>query len=247
MADSLRQIAVEEMSQDPENEQYHDALVKHSLAAMRQPGVPIGICALSALANRLNIPVTFREKSCESDLPLLHPHMGPASGANVADPVSLQKVSDYYLVSVHHSECFMSLSERRLPASQLPEVHDAGDSDNTLILHRKRKHNQQILKAYQVTRNRLTTMLSAGEIDQEQLLSAYIRSIKPGSLGTQSRFTSLMNDGARPVRASGAPEILDRHEQLNHELIGALARLASLGLVNENELYEQDVRQAVCP
>lgn len=250
MGDTLRQMAVDKMCEKPAV--YRGAFVDEreqtSPSAMRKMGTWIDESSIAAVAEVLNMPVNvqviehgkpLRARLCynaSTEHPVTHPE------------ITIQLEAAHYKPRVVLAERFVGTSSSlRLP----PPVVDPNLTDPSLesILVEIKKEDRRLSDAFESTKNLLTSMLSNGELNKDQLLALYVHNMDSSDyltgrvceVGVEHGTQDFMNaihvaqgkTSASPLSSGGADA------QIVHELIHAIARAVSIGHMDADKMFEQ--------
>jgi|GEM_PF-4270608 len=243
LANSLKQIAIDETLANPE---YYFVGEQGEIKLMNlcESGTLDGRDAIAAL-DKVLLPIELRERASKDELPLLH------RSANV-DAVQVHILQDRFLASVRDPARFKALGETRLTLYPVDSQATVPEQDVSAIQLQVRRKKEELIKSYGQNLRRLDTMLTAGELSREQLLSAYIEGLgnqqasayRHVAHGSQAFFDELLNQGKPFSWQASDTRRFSHEEQLGRELVQALARGISLGQIDEDRVFEPVERQS---
>lgn len=234
----FRQLTVDELGKDPKPEVFFNHYPVSSLAMMRNASVRIHDSAITALENQLQITIK------------LNNGLSASEDENKGLVVYLKRLNDHYYSLVQNADRFLAVNGLILVQNQPNQLNKSSDPELSVVLARIRKNDERLFKVYNRNLHRLVTMVHAGEVNRNQLLNIYIKSISvdksPESRGyagvehgTCAFFEKLINRIKQAPAQLLPIETSSHEEQLVHELTHALARSISVGLINEEQVYEQ--------
>ena len=247
LAYTLRQIAVDELCAKPAH--YRGAFAnQHEQTApeiMRKPSTWIDETAIAALSNALDLPIEVNMVSHGKELPVRLQYN--ISSKNQGVVMQLQDV--HYMPRVTHSERFTTVKSQQ--ASRIKAAEDVASTDPSLteILTKIAEENKHLVHEFENTRNRLSAMVAAGELNKQDLLAIYIKGMAtsdylPGRVkyigiehGNQDFFAAIMKaqQGVAAVELSTA----SYDEQVINELVHGIARAVSIGHMNAADVFAE--------
>ncbi|KTC64748.1 Predicted cysteine protease (OTU family) (plasmid) [Legionella adelaidensis] len=249
---TLRQLAVDEFVVHPNK--YRGAFVNDTEAThpaqMRQIHTYIDETAIAALAEVLNTPIEVKVVEAEKELPLKLKYN--AEGENPAIVVQLQ--NHHYVPKVVDVKRFTTVG---LQASRAISPVNLANEEPSMeeILKLIASEDKRIHAEFQAHKNRLTTMVSAGELSKKDLLNLYVDGMRNSDYlrgrtkyvglehGNQQFFNTLLTAQSEGVVAAKAGSY-DR--QVVDALIHGIARAISIGQMNTNDVFAQfDQEEAV--
>lgn len=246
LAYTLRQLAVDEMVKNPAR--YPGAFVQHneqtSPAKMRQARTWIDESSICALAQSLDLPIHVRVVTRGKELappPLTYNAQAKHAATNPTIVIELER--QHYRPRLINPDLFKSNvydSKSRLSPIQV----DVVDRDIPEILKEIAEVEKRTIEVFESTRDRLTTMVSAGELTKKNLLDLYIKGIKTSDylLGRVKHIDQEYQTDffSRAIAQLPSHSPSQPHEDaMVAELVHALARAISIGDMRAEEVFTQ--------
>lgn len=239
LAYTLRQLAVDEMVNDPVR--YASAFVQDygqiSPTDMRHMGTWIDACSMGALAKMLGIPVDVRVITKGKTLPsppLRYP--SEAKHATTHQLIIIELDRQHYQPCLLHSDAFQSNvndSQCHTSPVQTP-ITDPGMPEILNIIAEAEKH---LIAEFERMYIRLSTMVSAGELTQKHLLDMYIKSMSISDHPSMDRV-HLSHLFSRAIGSLSSHFPSQMHDDaIVAELIYAIARAISIDQIPEAALF----------
>ena len=238
LAYTLRQLSVDELCAQPIR--YQSAFVnvneQSQLESMRQTGVSLDACAMSAIAASLGFTM---------ELHLVEPHKDLRARVRYAEGNHAQIVmqrgrGDTYQPYVVNRDNFshLHLHPDRPVVAEACNHHDLSD-----IMQKISLDNSRVFSEASAFGHRLYTMLSAGELSLDDLVSLYIASTSMHSsryIGTEhgnQQFFETLNSGQNGTNASMTFDN-ETTASLANALVTALAQSVGLGQLSPTQLFD---------
>lgn len=244
LAYTLRQMAVTEMCEHPAR--YRGAFVDNNEgttpADMRQAATWIDESSIAALANVLALPIEVEVVSRVKTLPMRLRYNESESGNS---PVVIQLQGGHYIPQVTSSEMFTPVSSQ--PARVITPATEKQAEDRSLAeIHAAiAVEDKRLVDTFEETHHRLMTMVIAGELSKQDLLSMYVKGMANSDYlvgrvayvgvehGNQHFFDAILNT----QRGNAQEAISTGDEAIMTELVHALARAITIGQMNADELF----------
>ena len=240
LAYALRQLAVDELRAHPE--QYPGAFIHMhegtSPRQMEQATTWIDETSIAALANKLDIPIEVQVYERLKTLPLKRNYNVDSKNP----PVVMKLENAHYMPRLVLAERFSMAYQQPLSLWQSEvEVDDPSFDD---VLAKTIEVDKRIVTTFEETYNKLSVMVSDGELNKEDLLSLYISSMNNSDYlqgriahvglehGNQDFFDAIYRQsGKQPSNG------LVNDSSIIPELIHALSRAISIGQMSESAVY----------
>ena len=257
MAYTLRQISVTEMCAHPEF--YRGAFVDRNEGTtpedMRKPTTWIDESSIAALAKAMAVSIEVQVVERVKSLPMRLRYN--ETSTDVAPAVVMQLKNGHYIPRVS-SNCFSAVNTRL--ARTLSPVTNGSPQDPSLteIYSAIALEDKRLNETFESTHRRLATMVSAGELSKDDLLSCYIKGMASSDYlsgrvahvsvehGNQYFFDAI--NRVQQTTHKGSLRRGDYDQQITDELIHALARAMTIGQMSSESVFAQiDEAQAVGP
>ena len=243
---SLRQMAVNELCAHPDV--YRGAFIhqnEHTTPEqMRKASTWIDESSIAALANALAMPIEVHVVERVKTLPMRLVYNATAKGA---PPVVIQLQSGHYVPRVTLGERFTSVLSQ--PVRGLLPVMDHVKQDQGMadIFAIIALEDERLLKTFETTYKKLSTMVAAHEFGKNDLLDAYVTGISCSDYlegrttcvsieqGSQHFFDTISRAKAGFANATNPAD--DHEKAITNELIHALARAVSIGQMSEDHIF----------
>ncbi len=243
LAYTLRQIAVDEVIANPaEYRAMFTGQAQMTPDVMRNPANLLDKVALAAVSKALSMSIDVRVSTQGKELALRVKYNPTATNSKV----TLQWHDDYCIPFIANQTAFTTVKSKPIrvvePASaqdsqqDYSELHSVIDQDDA-----------RILAEFQNVKHRLEVMVSAGEINEDDLINIYITSLHHKAeagkyhVGTEHGTSALFAviERAKNGVNTGAM-LVEAHQQDTAEgLVKAIARNVSFGLMSSAEVFEQ--------
>jgi len=239
MAFVLRQLAVDEIYANPTN--YREVFSKLSSETpesyLRQPDTSIPASGLKALTAALGITITLsytehgkelRKLETYEDVSINHPKF----------EVMLQVQGDQYFPRVKSKADFAFVGQLATPSVEPAHKH----SEKTVVLagifEKISEDNSRLLLAFEQNKKRLMSMVDAGELTKEQLLTLYVKFLPKSHepLISQTEFFQQLEHLDRKPIVPEHPENSDKY--VAKLLVETLAAWISTKQVDVDRLYD---------
>lgn len=259
LAYTLRQLAVDVMGD--ESDEYPGAFVENneqtSPAEMRKPGTWIDESAIDALSNALAIHVKVRKVESGKPFPQSYNYKPrPLKGDDkprqlLGEDVVIQLQHHHYIPLVSQPKLFELVSAQPVRTVMPVVTQQKPDPTMTEIMNRIKKTDARTLDVFEHNRNRLESMVLAGELDKQNLINIYVGGLGKSDYlsghtqhGSQQFFTELMArvKGEAPIISMGSEPY---EAQVISELIHAISRAIAIGHLDAEQVYasiDDDVR-----
>lgn len=248
LAMTLRQLAVDELSQNPQK--YRGAFVdEHEYTSpqrMRKPETWIDESSIAALANALRLPIDVAVVEKNKTLPLKLCYNETAR----SPAVKIQLQGGHYQPFLKHAERFSSVKMKlSQPEITRPLGDPSEDRSLTEILKIIAEDDQRLQETFESSQARLATMFEAGELTQTQLLTLYVQAMPTSDylqgrvqyVGTEHGHQAFF-DAIEQTKAGFSETTFSKsgyEEELTHALIHAISRAISIGHIDEETLFQR--------
>lgn len=246
MAYTLRQLAVDEMVKNPA--QYPGAFVQNnehtSPAEMRCSRTWIDESSISALAYALDLPIDVRVIIKGKELaasPLKYNANVKSSITNPTVVIELER--QHYRPCLVKPEAFKSnVYDSKPPLS--PVQMNIVDRDMQEILQEIAEVEKHMLETFERTRDRLITMVEAGELTKKNLLDLYIKGISTSDY-LQGRVKHVDQEYHADFFSRAIAQLPNHSssqscdDAIVAELVHALSRAISIGDMRAEDVFTQ--------
>lgn len=236
MAYVLRQMTIDELYAHPlKYREVFDGLSEETPKSyLRDPKTKLASSAFNALANALGITITLSFKEPGKELRSRDVYVG-----DEAEPGKLslliQVQHEKYFPAVKHKEDFAFVGQ--LAINPPKPVEDINEQKETLaeVIHQITRDNKELLQSYDQWRKTILSMVLAGELTREQLMSLYITFLPKESANTLS--ISTLEQSLRAPVIANIP--MEQEEHTKDLLVKALADWISTRKVQPDSLFDQ--------
>lgn len=238
----LRQLAVNEMLQQPEK---YPMLFLHSakrpsIESLRSEDFPLNEYAIHALSNALALPCRISISAENKELPLTITFNQPLQ--SIRKPVlKMALLGQQVRAKVNQPEIFSALSNRKAKYIKPMDVKSDVPSYESALT----QYMDSLWKTYQRMLHSLQAAVMAQEVSKEQLLSRYMSAVPSLAdadeylRGSEELFKLIRDRKETEPPLLEAPPVVSQEALLIEELCKALARMVSVGQLEEDELYEE--------
>lgn len=251
----LRQIAVDELCENPEN--YRSAFITNNrldeeitFEQRRKESTPIDESLIAALSNRLELPIEVQVVTATKELPLrLQYNVSPGE----KPPVVMQLQHGHYISGVSQPARFKSIREQQVNMLPLQPVTSVLTQDPPLseVLARIKAEDGRLLAKFNHTTHQLVAMVNAGEVSKDDLIAIYVKGLaKRDDSQGRVKYVGVEHGNQRffEVISNTKPELGTKavhlscdsyNEQIINELIDAIARAISVGQLDPAIVFAQ--------
>jgi hypothetical protein len=246
LAFTLRQLTVTELCKHPER--YRGAFVEEhegtSPAEMRKASTWIDESSIAAAAEVLGMQIKTVVVERGKTLPMTLLYNESAKGA----PAVIQLQHGHYIPAVTAKDRFTAIATQ--PAKVVEEVA-SGENDPSLSeIHAAiAAEDKRLVTVFEEAYHRLATMVKAGEITKDTLLTMYVKGMSASDyLAGRVRYVGLehgndvfFNAILNAQQGGKLRDVLphEKHdEQITAELVHALARAIAIGQMSADKVFE---------